>query len=130
MKLVLFMFYRRQTAEEREAERQAANRLMMSLQAEVVQKSMQFAQAGGHQGALAGAAGQQDPREALQCLSSASLHALQSLQPWAAEAAALGAAHQAAALQAAAAAAQQVGAQSPNGPPPSAPPHFLTTPLC
>lgn len=34
-----FLFsYRRQTAEEREAERQAANRLMLSLQAEALSK--------------------------------------------------------------------------------------------
>lgn len=31
-------YYRRQTAEEREAERQAANRLMLSLQAEALSK--------------------------------------------------------------------------------------------
>ncbi|KAH6945563.1 hypothetical protein HPB50_009009 [Hyalomma asiaticum] len=60
----------RQTAEEREAERHAANRLMMSLQAEVVSKSI-------YEGA----------RDSL-CMSNASLHALQSLQPWASEAAA------------------------------------------
>ncbi|XP_018496868.2 T-cell leukemia homeobox protein 3-like [Galendromus occidentalis] len=109
--------WRRQTAEEREAERQAANRLMMSLQAEVVQKSMQFA---AQQVAS-------DPRDQLQCLSSASLHALQSLQPWAAEAAALNAAQQAAALQAAAAGAPNAPPGSAGGPPA---PHFLTTPLC
>lgn len=38
--IFFFRSYRRQTAEEREAERQAANRLMMSLQAEVVSKSL------------------------------------------------------------------------------------------
>jgi len=60
--------YRRQTAEEREAERQAANRFMLSLQA-----------------AEAAAAGDKsiyntpDPL----CMSNASLHALQNLQPWA-----------------------------------------------
>ena len=59
---------RRQTAEEREAERQAANRFMLSLQA-----------------AEAAAAGNKsiyntpDPL----CMSNASLHALQNLQPWA-----------------------------------------------
>jgi len=59
---------RRQTAEEREAERQAANRFMLSLQA-----------------AEAAAAGDKsiyntpDPL----CMSNASLHALQNLQPWA-----------------------------------------------
>ncbi|CAN8024430.1 T-cell leukemia homeobox protein 3 isoform X2 [Ixodes scapularis] len=62
--------WRRQTAEEREAERHAANRLMMSLQAEVVSKSI-------YEGA----------RDSL-CMSNASLHALQSLQPWASEVAA------------------------------------------
>jgi len=59
---------RRQTAEEREAERQAANRFMLSLQA-----------------AEAAATGNKsiyntpDPL----CMSNASLHALQNLQPWA-----------------------------------------------
>ncbi|GFU65879.1 t-cell leukemia homeobox protein 1 [Trichonephila clavipes] len=53
----------RQTAEEREAERQAANRLMMSLHAEVVTKSMY------------------EPTRDPLCLSNASLHALQNLQP-------------------------------------------------
>ena len=90
---------------------------MMSLQAEVVQKSMQFA---AQQVAS-------DPRDQLQCLSSASLHALQSLQPWAAEAAAISAAQQAAALQAAAAGAPNAPPGSGGGPPA---PHFLTTPLC
>ena len=33
-----FVYFRRQTAEEREAERQAANRLMLSLQAEALGK--------------------------------------------------------------------------------------------
>ena len=61
-------FCRRQTAEEREAERQAANRFMLSLQA-----------------AEAAASGNKsiyntpDPL----CMSNASLHALQNLQPWA-----------------------------------------------
>ncbi|UYV73495.1 tlx [Cordylochernes scorpioides] len=59
--------WRRQTAEEREAERQAANRLMMSLQAEVVSKSL-F----------------ENSRDPI-CISNASLHALQNLQPWAGE---------------------------------------------
>jgi len=60
--------FRRQTAEEREAERQAANRFMLSLQA-----------------AEAAASGDKsiyntpDPL----CMSNASLHALQNLQPWA-----------------------------------------------
>ncbi|XP_071043779.1 T-cell leukemia homeobox protein 3 isoform X2 [Parasteatoda tepidariorum] len=71
--------WRRQTAEEREAERQAANRLMMSLHAEVVSKSMY------------------EPSRDPLCLSNASLHALQNLQPWSSEtaaAAAAAAAHQ------------------------------------
>nr|CDK60407.1 Clawless [Euperipatoides kanangrensis] len=55
--------WRRQTAEEREAERQAANRFMMSLHAEA-NKSIY------------------DSRDSI-CLNNASLHALQNLQPWA-----------------------------------------------
>ncbi|XP_074640230.1 T-cell leukemia homeobox protein 2-like [Tubulanus polymorphus] len=57
--------WRRQTAEEREAERQAANRFMMSLHAEA-SKNMYSAQ---------------DPL----CMNNASLSALQNLQPWAGE---------------------------------------------
>uniref|UniRef100_T1JC39 Homeobox domain-containing protein n=1 Tax=Strigamia maritima TaxID=126957 RepID=T1JC39_STRMM len=56
--------WRRQTAEEREAERQAANRFMMSLQAEALSK-----------------AGMYDSRDPL-CINNASLNALQNLQPW------------------------------------------------
>ncbi|XP_071441605.1 T-cell leukemia homeobox protein 3 [Hetaerina americana] len=59
--------WRRQTAEEREAERQAANRLMMSLQAEALSKGMY---PGPHQ-PPPGVGG------------PASLNALQNLQPWA-----------------------------------------------
>ncbi|KAK3094757.1 hypothetical protein FSP39_005782 [Pinctada imbricata] len=55
--------WRRQTAEEREAERQAANRLMLSLQNEA-HKTIY------------------DIRDPL-CMSNSSLHALQNLQPWA-----------------------------------------------
>ncbi|XP_050050367.1 T-cell leukemia homeobox protein 3-like isoform X1 [Dermacentor andersoni] len=91
----------RQTAEEREAERHAANRLMMSLQAEVVSKSI-------YEGA----------RDSL-CMSNASLHALQSLQPWASEAAAANALHASAAAERGAAAAAYL-AQSPS----------LTSQLC
>ena len=58
-----FCMYRRQTAEEREAERQAANRFMMSLQGDA-SKSIYNTP---------------DPL----CLNNASLSALQSLQPWA-----------------------------------------------
>ena len=56
------LFFRRQTAEEREAERQAANRFMMSLQPESNPASYSSA----------------DPL----CINNASLNALQSLQPW------------------------------------------------
>ncbi|XP_049267485.1 T-cell leukemia homeobox protein 3 isoform X1 [Rhipicephalus sanguineus] len=91
----------RQTAEEREAERHAANRLMMSLQAEVVSKSI-------YEGA----------RDSL-CMSNASLHALQSLQPWASEAAAANALHASAAAERSQAAAAYL-AQPPS----------LTSPLC
>lgn len=99
---VVHISSRRQTAEEREAERQAANRLMMSLQAEVVSKSI-YEQA-------------RDPL----CISNASLHALQTLQPWASDSAA----H---------AAAVAAGHHQPNvdrtsflGPPP----HSLSSPIC
>ncbi|XP_041370536.1 T-cell leukemia homeobox protein 1-like [Gigantopelta aegis] len=54
--------WRRQTAEEREAERQASNRLMLSLQAEASKTVY-------------------DIRDPL-CLSNTSLNALQNLQPW------------------------------------------------
>jgi hypothetical protein len=58
-----FISYRRQTAEEREAERQAANRFILSLQAEANKANY-------------------DTHDPL-VMSNASLHALQSLQPWA-----------------------------------------------
>ncbi|XP_046667514.1 T-cell leukemia homeobox protein 3-like [Homalodisca vitripennis] len=58
--------WRRQTAEEREAERQAANRLMMSLQAEALSKGMYH-----------GAGSERGPPD------SGALSALQNLQPWA-----------------------------------------------
>ncbi|GFQ66646.1 t-cell leukemia homeobox protein 3 [Trichonephila clavata] len=96
--------WRRQTAEEREAERQAANRLMMSLQAEVVSKSIY-----------------DQTRDPL-CISNASLHALQTLQPWATESAA--AAHAAAA---AAASHHQSGVDRPSF---LGPPHSLSSPIC
>ncbi|KAL5016062.1 hypothetical protein ScPMuIL_005651 [Solemya velum] len=54
--------WRRQTAEEREAERQAANRLMMNLQAEATKTIYDI----------------HDPL----CISNSSLNALQNLQPW------------------------------------------------
>lgn len=57
---------RRQTAEEREAERQQANRLMLQLQQEAFQKTLSQPL-------------QPDPL----CLHNSSLYALQNLQPWA-----------------------------------------------
>lgn len=63
--MLCYDFYsRRQTAEEREAERQAANRLMMSLQAEALSKGMYHA-------------------ERPNAPDNTSLNALQNLQPWA-----------------------------------------------
>ncbi|MEQ2259131.1 hypothetical protein XENORESO_007336 [Xenotaenia resolanae] len=56
----------RQTAEEREAERQQANRLMLQLQQEAFQKTLSQPL-------------QPDPL----CLHNSSLYALQNLQPWA-----------------------------------------------
>ncbi|XP_069711054.1 T-cell leukemia homeobox protein 2 [Phaenicophaeus curvirostris] len=58
--------WRRQTAEEREAERQHANRLMLQLQQEALQKSLS----------------QPLPQDPL-CMHNSSLYALQNLQPWA-----------------------------------------------
>ncbi|XP_026136031.1 T-cell leukemia homeobox protein 3-like isoform X1 [Carassius auratus] len=58
--------WRRQTAEEREAERQQASRLMLQLQQEAFQKTLSQPL-------------QQDPL----CLHNSSLYALQNLQPWA-----------------------------------------------
>ncbi|XP_042192978.1 T-cell leukemia homeobox protein 1 isoform X2 [Callorhinchus milii] len=57
--------WRRQTAEEREAERQQANRILMQLQQEAFQKSLNQPL-------------QPDPI----CLHNSSLYALQNLQPW------------------------------------------------
>nr|XP_054766206.1 T-cell leukemia homeobox protein 3-like [Lytechinus pictus] len=57
--------WRRQTAEEREAERQAAARFMFSLQHEMMMKNMQ----------------DPPPQDPL-CAHNASLNALQNLQPW------------------------------------------------
>lgn len=61
-----FIVFRRQTAEEREAERQAANRLMLSLQAEALTK-----------GYMAESAAQPTGP------GDTALSALQNLQPWA-----------------------------------------------
>jgi len=60
--------FRRQTAEEREAERQAANRLMLSLQAEAISKG--FAPPSAPMGSQGG-------------VNGAPLAALHGLQPWA-----------------------------------------------
>ncbi|XP_012707525.2 T-cell leukemia homeobox protein 1 isoform X1 [Fundulus heteroclitus] len=57
--------WRRQTAEEREAERQQANRILMQLQQEAFQKTINQPVA-------------PDPL----CLQNSSLYALQNLQPW------------------------------------------------
>ncbi|XP_077992784.1 T-cell leukemia homeobox protein 3-like [Glandiceps talaboti] len=62
--------WRRQTAEEREAERQAANRFMFTIQHEVAMKNLSL---------------QEGSRSDPLCLQNASLNALQNLQPWAAE---------------------------------------------
>ncbi|KAK6618779.1 hypothetical protein RUM43_013170 [Polyplax serrata] len=63
----------RQTAEEREAERQAANRLMMSLQAEALSKGMYHSdRPSGVPASGPGSSG-----------DNTSLNALQNLQPWA-----------------------------------------------
>lgn len=56
---------RRQTAEEREAERQQANRILMQLQQEAFQKTINQPLT-------------PDPL----CLQNSSLFALQNLQPW------------------------------------------------
>ncbi|XP_064209137.1 T-cell leukemia homeobox protein 3b [Anguilla rostrata] len=60
--------WRRQTAEEREAERQQANRLMIQLQHDAFQKSLSDSL----------------PTDPL-CIHNSSLFALQNLQPWASE---------------------------------------------
>ncbi|XP_063236591.1 T-cell leukemia homeobox protein 3 [Bacillus rossius redtenbacheri] len=71
--------WRRQTAEEREAERQAANRLMMSLQAEALSKGMFPAERGGGEPPHGPGAALHLPPAA----AGTSLSALQNLQPWA-----------------------------------------------
>lgn len=65
---LFFFFLRRQTAEEREAERQQANRLILQLQQSALQKSLS-------ESAVS------DPL----CAHNSSLYALQNLQPWAEE---------------------------------------------
>lgn len=67
MFFVFLCLYRRQTAEEREAERQAANRLMLSLQAEALSKGFGGPTAQSVQGTPL----------------APPLAGLQSLQPWA-----------------------------------------------
>ena len=64
----LVLVTRRQTAEEREAERQQANRLMIQLQHDAFQKSLSDSV----------------PSDPL-CIHNSSLFALQNLQPWASE---------------------------------------------
>ncbi|XP_059491155.1 T-cell leukemia homeobox protein 3 [Neocloeon triangulifer] len=120
--------WRRQTAEEREAERQAANRLMMSLQAEAMSKGM-FPSAG------AATPSDGPSMQSLQC--SASLSALQSMQPWGPPPGSM-----AAAVAAAVAAAHSSAASEPPHSPQSdpggllhAPPSYLnpapmTSPIC
>ena len=63
--MFLFFLLRRQTAEEREAERQAAQKFMMSLQMEATSGLYS-----------------QNPSDPL-CVSNANLQALQKIQPWA-----------------------------------------------
>ncbi|KAL4631178.1 T-cell leukemia homeobox protein 3-like [Arapaima gigas] len=65
--------WRRQTAEEREAERQQANRLMIQLQHDAFQKSLSDSV----------------PSDPL-CIHNSSLFALQNLQPWADDSGKLG----------------------------------------
>ncbi|XP_052010899.1 T-cell leukemia homeobox protein 3-like [Xyrauchen texanus] len=60
--------WRRQTAEEREAGRQQANRMLLQLQADALQKSISESVSS-------------DPL----CVHNSSLYALQSIQPWAQE---------------------------------------------
>ncbi|VEN57858.1 unnamed protein product, partial [Callosobruchus maculatus] len=67
--------WRRQTAEEREAERQAANRLMLSLQAEALSK--------GYMGDGSATAAGPPPQPSGTAPSDTALTALQNLQPWA-----------------------------------------------
>ncbi|XP_032784739.2 T-cell leukemia homeobox protein 3 [Daphnia magna] len=85
--------WRRQTAEEREAERQAANRLMLSIQAEAMTKTLypvtsvapsQRSSSSMQHDASQTTTGVQNNRSDLRMSPTAtSLNALQSLQPWA-----------------------------------------------
>jgi len=74
LQFAVAMYCRRQTAEEREAERQAANRFMLSLHA--------ASSAAGGDGAESEKTSLHAARDPL-CLNNASLHALQNLRPWA-----------------------------------------------
>lgn len=80
---MFFHCYRRQTAEEREAERQAANRLMLSLQAEALSKGYIPEPPGSN--ALS-SLHYQPPSSTNPpgTPSNTALSALQNLQPWAA----------------------------------------------
>lgn len=60
---MIFFSSRRQTAEEREAERQAASRLMISLQAEALSKNV-YSSDGGPPGSRPGWAPQPPPHPA------------------------------------------------------------------
>ena len=100
----MISFFRRQTAEEREAERQAANRLMLSIQAEAMSKTMHYQNSSGSGNPSVTAppppppsAGSSQAAGRTRSTSPpghqvvrhnhnvASLNALQSLQPWAVE---------------------------------------------
>nr|CAD7439241.1 unnamed protein product [Timema bartmani] len=77
------MWFRRQTAEEREAERQAANRLMMSLQAEALSKGMFHPGAGTDRGGAGQDTSLHLHHHGAGGANNTSLSALQNLQPWA-----------------------------------------------
>lgn len=89
----MYWLNRRQTAEEREAERQAANRLMLSIQAEAMTKTLypvtsvapsQRSSSSMQHDASQTTTGVQNNRSDLRMSPTAtSLNALQSLQPWA-----------------------------------------------
>ena len=103
--LIFIYNFRRQTAEEREAERQAANRLMLSIQAEAMSKSMHYQSssssgatpsitappphpppppsAGGSHQARTRSTSPPPGHQVRHNHTVASLNALQSLQPWA-----------------------------------------------
>lgn len=79
---IIIHCYRRQTAEEREAERQAANRLMLSLQAEALSKGyMPEPPPGSAQLSALHYQNSTNPAQAQP--SNTALSALQNLQPWA-----------------------------------------------